>query len=744
MSAPAPPPTGRPAGSWLEGRLERVLWASDDGGYAVVKIGTSDGSVTAVGDLALLADEANLDDFIAIEGHFEDHPVHGRQFRATGFLHGLPRTLEGLVLYLSQAGIPGVGRTLAERIVERFGVSAIAVLSDTPERLAEVPGVGAARVQAIRDRWDRDAHGAALSVRLRGLGLSARVVRRIREKYGEEAAAVVAREPYRLTEDIAGVGFRTADALAREQGLPEDDPARLRAAARFVLQRAESDGHAYLDRARLSAAVAELGVPTQDLHAALDVELLRRRLIVEPARPSTDPFELPPPDPGDRIYLPHLLRAEVEIAEAVAARVAVGPGGDPGAEIAAAEAFEGVALGDDQRAAVAAALGAGVVVVTGGPGTGKTTLVRVLLRVLRERGVTWALASPTGRAARRLEEATGQPASTLHRLLELRPAEGGFQRGPDNPLEIEGLVVDEVSMVDLPLMAALLRALPPEVPLVLVGDADQLPSVGPGQVLHDLLASGIVPVVRLGRVYRQEEGSGILAAAAAIQAGSVPPPGGETGRRDCFFLDRGDPARAVETVLTVVAERLPALGFDPMEAVQVLTPVRRGPLGTEGLNKVLQDRLNPDGEPIVRTGRTFRLGDRVICTRNRYDVEVFNGDAGRIVGADREGLVVVFDGRRVPWTFDELSSLELAYALTVHKSQGSEYAAVVLVLHPAHGIMLRRNLFYTAVTRARDFLCVVGAARAWARAVGQTGGDERWTTLAERLRVAAQPAVRMV
>lgn len=732
---PPGPPMSAPSPTWLEGRLERVVWASDDGGYAVVRVKTEAGTVTAVGELGLLADEAEVDDFVAVEGRWEDHAVHGRQFRSTGFLQGLPRTLQGLVLYLAQAGIPGVGKAMAGRIVQRFGVSALQILSQEPERLQEVPGLGPARIEAITERWEQDAQGSALAVRLRALGLSPRIVRRIRERYGERAAAVVAREPYTLSEEIAGVGFRTADALAREQGLPDDDPARLRAAALYVLGRAENEGHAYLDRARVIRAVSALGVPTQGLDAAIDGVAQDRRVVIEPVATSLDPFALPPPHPEDRIWLPWLYRAEQEVAEAVRARAGRSHAdGRVESEIAAAEQYEQVTLGEAQRRAVELALGGGMVIITGGPGTGKTTLLRVLLRVVRERGQTWTLASPTGRAARRLEEATGQPASTVHRLLELRPGEGGFQRGPDNPLDIEGLVIDEVSMVDLPLMQATLRSLPHEpIPIVLVGDADQLPSVGPGQILHDLIHSGVVPVVRLDRVYRQGEGSGILEAAAAILQGVVPMSGEHAPWSDCFLLEREEVDHAVDTLVKVVSERLPALGYDPLEQVQVLTPVRRGPLGTEGLNQVLQARLNPDGKEIKRGGRSFREGDRVICTRNRYDVEVFNGDVGRVRGADRSGLVVVFEGRSVEWAWEELSSLELAYAITVHKSQGSEYPAVVLALHPTHGIMLRRTLFYTAVTRARDFLCVVGAQRAWRRAVGEAGGEERLTRLADRL-----------
>lgn len=711
MSADAP--------TWVEGRLQRVLWASDTSGYAVVRLsGSDDTSYVAVGLLADLVDHAE-GAFVALEGRWETHPVHGRQFRCTGALHGSPRSLEGMKLYLASSGVPGVGPSIAERLVERFGLSTPAVLSEQPQRVREVPGIGPAKAKAIHEAWRRDEAGRALAMTLRGLGVSQRLVQRIRDRYGDKAPVVVRTEPYRLADEIRGVGFRTADALARQLGLPDDDPARVQAAAVYALEQESRDGHCYTGRARLAEVVRSLGVPVEGLDAAVDAAEGAGRVVCE----------------GDRLWWAPLYEAEHLVARELRQLVGGHAVVDEEA-VTRAERWEQVALDPSQRRAVLQALGGGVVVITGGPGTGKTTLLRVLLRVVREQGATWALASPTGRAARRMAEATGQEASTLHRLLAYRPGEGGFQLGPAQPLEADGLVIDEVSMVDLELMAAVLSALPyeqPGFPLVLVGDADQLPSVGPGQVLRDLVCSEAIPVVRLDTIHRQAGDSGIVTAAAEVHQGRVPTSGHRGGASDVFLLHRDDAASALATLVKVVVERLPARGLDPFADVQVLAPTRRGPLGCERLNAVLQEALNPSERELVRGDRRYRVGDRVICTRNRYDVEVFNGDIGQVKRIDKAGLLIDFDGREVPWARDDLPLLDLAYAVTVHKSQGSEYPCVVLALHGSHGLMLRRNLFYTAVTRARRFLCVVGSQPAWQRAVRERGGDERRTALTERL-----------
>lgn len=718
--------------AWLEGRVERVLWAKDDGSWAILKVDATRGPTTVVGALGHIADlvlEGDEKPFASFEGTFERHATHGHQFKATSVLLNAPRTDDGLRRYLASAGVRGIGATMATRIVDWFGSETTSILETTPERLGEVPGIGAKRAEALAEAWREAAGGRALSILLRGLGLSARRVVDIQRRYGDDAYLVVTTQPYRLAEEVRGIGFAIADQLARAQGMPDDHPDRQAAAVRHVVSRATDDGHCFLPAADIADGLRRLGVPCPDLGPVLDRLAGEGRLI----------------DVGDEtraVAVPKLAGAELAVAEGLALR----PEGDANVDtadvdrrIAAAEQRVGLELDPTQRAAVRAAATQPLTVITGGPGTGKTTLVRVLLAVVEGAGAQWSCASPTGRAAKRLEEATGHEASTIHRLLEVQGGTLAFGRNADNPLEIDGLVVDEASMVDIRLIAALLAALPTDrpCPLVLVGDADQLPSVGPGQVLRDVLDSEAVPMVRLQRVHRQAARSGIVVAASEVNAGRVPDSGEKAGHDDFFLVPRSEPDDVVRTVLEVVTQRLPAKGFDPITDVQVLVPTRRGRLGTEGLNEALHDALVPkDAATLTFGSRKVSVGDRVVCTRNRYDLEVFNGDLGVVEDLGKSTLTVRMDDRAVVWPRDEMDDLELAWAMTVHKSQGSEYPAVVLVLHRAHTVLLRRNLVYTALTRAQRFFCGVGEPDAWGRAARQQRGDQRHTRLAALLRRA--------
>lgn len=660
---------------------------------------------------------------LVADGQWSTDGKFGPQFKVERSLVEDPRTLRGMEKYLSSA-LEGVGEELARRIVDHFGLDTLRVLQDQPKRLSEVPGIGAKTLEKILSHWETDVTGREVMVMLRGFEIAPATCTRVLKRFGKDALTVVTRRPYRLIE-VSGIGFKTADTIARANGVARDDPERLGAAVQFCLESAEDEGHCYLPERVLVDRLVPLDVDPTLARATLDRlqavgQVIRRPASEEDLRP---------------VYRVVMERTEAEVARELRLRAADRTVAT--VDIASAERTVGLELAEGQRAAVELAFTARLTVITGGPGTGKTTIVRVLLAAARQRGETWALAAPTGRAARRLTETCGQEARTLHRLLEYSMQEMRFLRDREKVLDVDGVLVDEASMVDLRLAQALLAALPSKARLILVGDGDQLPSVGPGRVLSDCIQSGAVPVARLTEVYRQAQGSAIVRNAWRVLHGDVPvsvekdDPG---LRRDCFVLEREDAVDLRSLLLQVITERLPKNGFDPKADVQVLTPMHGGPLGTVALNEAIQAALNPTG-PELRFGkRLFRTGDRVIQTRNDYEADVYNGDVGRIVEVTPAALQVDFEGRKLTVGLDGLDALELAYAISIHKSQGSEYPAVLLVAHTSHFVMLRRNLLYTGLTRARRFACVLASGRALRAAVGRVGGDERYTGLAGRLR----------
>ena len=727
---------GDAATTSLTGSIERVTFHQADSGFCVlrVRVPDRDALVTIVGH----APEVAAGEAVRAEGRFETDPRHGQQFKARELAVAPPTTRSGIERYLASGAIPGIGPELARRMVEAFGDAVFDVIERAPQQLREIEGVGEKRALSLSRAFRAQRRLRELMLFLHSHGIGTARAARIHRRYGEQAIGKIREDPYCLARDIRGIGFATADALARKLGIAEDARVRLRAGLHHVLERGATAGHCALPEDELlNEATALLDGQEAALRATLATEIDPERLVADDlaGQPA--------------VFLPKLPRAEREAAARLRALVDADPpwpGLDAASEIGSAERELGVALAPSQAEAIRQLLTAKVAVMTGGPGVGKTTLIQTLLRILAGHGVRCELAAPTGRAARRLAEATGLEARTLHRLLESDPkAHGGFRRGVDLPLDCDLVVIDEVSMVDVPLFAALLRAVPRHAALLLVGDADQLPSVGPGRVLADVIDSGAVTAVRLVEVFRQAESSGIVRAAHAIHSGVAPEldPG---DANDFFFIEAPEPERAADVILKVVRERIPRrFGLDPLRDVQVLTPMHRGATGAENLNALLQRELNTragDEDGVPSGGQTFYPGDKLMQTENDYDKDVFNGDLGTVTGADPDtgSLAVRFDERELEYERSELEALSLAYAITVHKSQGSEYPAVVLALSTQHYPMLERRLIYTAITRGKQLVVVVGQRRALELALRRGDESRRHSKLRDWLQAGGRRA----
>jgi len=736
----------------LQGTIERVTYSDERTLYSVLRISPepgyeiSDGSlfrptrITAVGRVP----SPGAGQRVRLAGHWESHRTHGRQFAFEEIELLPPTDAEGLARYLAGDSFPGIGETLAKRIVKKLGPEALERIREEPGCLDGIRGLRPDVAATLAERVAQELVAHKAHAFLRGLGLGPAQAATIVEKLGVHTEDLVRRDPYQLAGRVPGIGFGTADRVARALGLGVDDPRRTRAGLLQALRDGADEGHSCLGRREALAQAESLlaeAVSRDALEEAVETAASTGELVVEAVAETGE----------ERLYLPQLHHCESMLARNL---VELLRGGEArplatAAQLAAAEERAGLELHADQRAAVLGLLAAPVALLTGGPGVGKTTIVRLVVALAETAGATIALASPTGRAAKRLAEATGRDASTVHRLLGWNPAEGGFERDSQTPLDEDVVIVDEISMLDVALAHHLVKAVPTGARLLLVGDPDQLPSVGPGNVLADLIGSGSVPVHRLQHVYRQSAGSLIITNAHRILRGELPELP-ERGDRDAdfYFFPADDPEACAERVVEVATERIPkSFGFDWMRDVQVISPMYRGPAGVDALNDALREALHAGREArgnapvleIVRGERTWREGDRVIHTRNDYEKEVFNGDMGRIVSVSPGGgLRVAFPEREVDYTLAELGDLRPAFAITVHRSQGGEFPVVVIPLVTQHYMMLQRNLLYTAVTRARRLVVLVGSLRAVQMAVENASQRERNSALGEKLRALAE------
>lgn len=728
----------------LEGNIERVTYYNTDSGYCVLRLAPDQPLLKPRGDVLVTAvgtmPELQPGERVRFTGQWNHHPVHGQQFKVETVTQLRPATIEGIKRYLGSGLIRGVGDKTAKKIVDFFGTDTLDVLDRTPERIRDVPGVGKHKAGLIAKAWEEQRAIKEVMIFLQSHGLNTSLALRIYKTYGDDSINRVQEDPYNLVKEIYGIGFKTADKLARDLGLPMYAPTRLTAGLVYALNEATGNGHVFMPTEELLKVAAELLEVEEGLLEEALVRLRDNGEVMLEDIPATE-TDLPIQvvyhsamyysEKGAASRLHQMMDTPISRLQKISQ---IAPG-DWEMLIYNITSADGVSLSDQQKQAVQMALTNKVAVLTGGPGTGKTTTLRTIIGVLESYGQKFKLASPTGRAAKRLAEATGHPAQTIHRLLGFAPAEG-FTYNDENPLDTDMVVVDEASMIDLVLFYNLLKAIRPETHLLLVGDVDQLPSVGAGDVLRDLIRSNICPIATLETIFRQEGGSMIIQNAHHINHGRSP--NTDNTSNDFFFFGEEDPVAAAQLLVDVVQNRIPQkFGHDPLDDIQVLAPMYMGKIGVNALNDALQNTLNPPGRKAEKllAGRLFRIGDKVMQTRNNYEKEVFNGDIGRIHSIDMQEHVmnVTIDGRVVMYDWLEADELVHAYAISVHKSQGAEYPVVVMPVLTQHYMMLQRNLLYTAITRAKKMVVLVGTRKAIAIAVNNNEVSRRWSALAWRL-----------
>jgi exodeoxyribonuclease V alpha subunit len=729
--------TGTNSLSKIQGQIERITFANEENGFTIARLKTKGEKdlVTVVGSLPGI----NPGEVLELLGEWSNHPKFGQQFKVVKFKSVMPATAAGIEKYLGSGLIKGIGPIMASRLVNKFGVDTLEIIDTNPERLEEVEGIGEKRVQMIRNAWDAQKEIREVMVFLQGHGVSSTYSAKIYKQYGQGSIKVVQENPYRLAADIFGIGFKTADKIAGNLGIDRNSEIRAEAGILYVLHELADDGHVYYPYEPLIEACQKiLEVDKEIIIKALAKLFEERKIVLEDLNDLKEEFT--PNNKG--VYLTGYHVAEQNIA--LKLKILLNSPSNL-RQIDEDKALEWVQtrldiqLTEKQKEGVKTAIKQKVMVLTGGPGTGKTTIIKAILEIYQRLTPKIVMGAPTGRAAKRMSEATGWEAKTLHRVLEWSPKEMGFKKDGDHPLDADVVIVDEASMIDNLLMHHFLKAVPRGSVLVLVGDVNQLPSVGAGNVLKDIIASGLVPVVELNEIFRQAMGSLIITNAHRINQGEFPriPDPKEETLQDFYFIQKEKPEDVLATILDLVTNRIPSrFKINPIDGIQVLTPMHRGVIGAENLNKVLQEALNKSQVELPRGGRIYKLGDKVMQIKNDYDREVFNGDIGRITRIDPEEqeVTVEFDGRQVEYDFSDLNELLLAYAVSVHKSQGSEYPVVVIPVHISHYMLLQRNLLYTGVTRARKLVIIVGTKKALSIGIRNNKIQKRFTGLCQKLK----------
>ena len=717
----------------IKGQIERITFYNEENGYTIAKMkaGGRHDLVTVVGNLL----SVSAGEVLKLKGQWKNHPKFGEQFEVASYESIVPATVKGIEKYLGSGLIKGIGPVMARRLVAKFGLETLNVIEAETARLGEVDGIGEKRIDMIRKAWDDQKEIRDVMVFLQGHGVSPAYAAKIYKQYAKESIKIVQGNPYRLATDIFGIGFITADKIAEKLGIARDSQIRAEAGILYVLHQLSDDGHVYYPYEPLIEECKKILGLERDVIVRAFVKIAEdRKIIIEDL--NAGEFK----ENNKAVYLAKFHVCETGVAARLKGlmRHPKKPRAfDRNKALEWVQKELKIDLAENQKQAVREAIDKKVMVVTGGPGTGKTTIINSIIRIYRKLGQRVLLAAPTGRAAKRMSEATGHEAKTVHRLLEFSPKEGGFKKDENNPLSADLIVIDETSMMDTVLMYQFLKAVPRDATLVLVGDVDQLPSVGAGNVLKDIIDSGSIPTVRLNEIFRQAKESLIVVNAHRVNNGHMPVTD-KTGAslQDFYFFQAEEPELALQKIIELCKEKIPRkFGFKPVDDIQVLTPMHRGIIGAANLNAELQKHLNPSTNELIRGGMSLKTGDKVMQIRNNYDKEVFNGDIGRIVKIDREEqeLAIDFDGKVVHYEYPELDEIVLAYAVSIHKSQGSEYPAIVMPVLTQHYILLQRNLLYTGITRGKRLVVMVGTKKAVAIAIKNDKPQKRYTLLRERL-----------